>query len=260
MDTLGQKTHNLDMASATPSVSPPAPRPEGAPSVLVFDVNETLIDIESLGPTFERLFGDAAVLRTWFGELVMYSMTLTLSGLYVDFFGLGQAVLQMIARIRGVDPTDDDRRALTEAMRTMPAHPDAATGLERLQADGYRLVTLTNSPHRPNAPSPLDNAGLSQYFEQQFSVDPAGVFKPSTHLYRRVAYDLGVPMSECMMVAAHAWDTIGAQSAGMHGALITRPGNAPLTAPGVPDPTLIAADLHDLATQMKAAGWSSISR
>ena len=28
------------------------------PSVLVFDVNETLIDIESLEPHFERMFGD----------------------------------------------------------------------------------------------------------------------------------------------------------------------------------------------------------
>ncbi len=29
----------------------------GSPSILVFDVNETLIDIESIGPFFERTFG-----------------------------------------------------------------------------------------------------------------------------------------------------------------------------------------------------------
>jgi 2-haloacid dehalogenase len=232
-------------------------RPKGAPSLLVFDVNETLIDIDSLAPQFERIFGDAAVLRTWFGELVTYSMTLTLSGFYADFFDLGQAVLQMLARIRGLEPTDDERRGLTEAMRTMPAHPDAAPGLERLLADGYRLVTLTNSPHRPNSPSPLENAGLSQYFEQQFTVDGAGVYKPSTHLYRRVATNMGTPVAECMMVAAHSWDTIGAQGAGMQGALITRPGNAALPAPGVPEPTVTAADITDLASKMRAFEWTS---
>ena len=26
--------------------------------VIVFDVNETLLDLESLAPTFERIFGD----------------------------------------------------------------------------------------------------------------------------------------------------------------------------------------------------------
>ena len=63
------------------------------PSVLVFDVNETLIDIESMAPVFERIFGDPQAMREWFGQLVMYSMTATLSGHYVDFFTLGQGVL-----------------------------------------------------------------------------------------------------------------------------------------------------------------------
>jgi 2-haloacid dehalogenase len=30
-----------------------------APSVLVFDVNETLIDIEALSPLFQQILGDA---------------------------------------------------------------------------------------------------------------------------------------------------------------------------------------------------------
>lgn len=222
-------------------------------SVLVFDVNETLLDIDSLGPDFERIFGDATVLRTWFGELVTYSMTLTLSGIYVDFFTLGQAVLRMVAEIHGIELCEDDRRRLADAMRTMPAHADVEPGLESLLSTGYRLVTLTNSPHRSDLPSPLDTAGLGRYFERQFTVDTAGVYKPSTHLYRRLASDMATPVSECMMVAAHAWDTIGAQSAGMKSALITRPGNAPLMAPGVPQPTLIAADIRQLAIQLTAS-------
>jgi hypothetical protein len=30
----------------------------GKPSVLIFDVNETLIDLEVMSPLFERVFGD----------------------------------------------------------------------------------------------------------------------------------------------------------------------------------------------------------
>ena len=52
------------------------------------------------------------------------------------------------------------------------------------------------------------------------------------------------------MVAAHVWDTIGAQPAGFSGALITRPGNAPLPAPGVPQPTLVVGDLIELAERL----------
>lgn len=32
-------------------------------------------------PLFERVFGDKRALREWLGHLIMYSMTLTLSGL-----------------------------------------------------------------------------------------------------------------------------------------------------------------------------------
>src|ERR1700751_5170453 len=97
-----------------------------APAVLVFDVNETLIDIEDLAPLFGELFGDERVLREWFGQLVMYSMTATLADYYVDFFTLGQGVLRMLADIYRVDVSDDDVDRLQAQMRTMPAHPDVA--------------------------------------------------------------------------------------------------------------------------------------
>jgi 2-haloacid dehalogenase len=69
------------------------------PTVLVFDVNETLIDFESMNPHFEKLFGDRRVLREWFGHLIMDSTTITLSGLYKDFFSLGQGILQMLGNV-----------------------------------------------------------------------------------------------------------------------------------------------------------------
>jgi 2-haloacid dehalogenase len=52
------------------------------------------------------------------------------------------------------------------------------------------------------------------------------------------------------MVAAHVWDTIGAQSIGCSGALITRPGNALLPVRGLPQPQAVAPDLPGLATQL----------
>src|SRR6185437_14572276 len=72
-----------------------APWIGGKPSVLIFDVNETLLDLESMNPLFKRVFGDECVLREWLGHLVMYSMTLTLSGLSKDFFSLGQPVPEL---------------------------------------------------------------------------------------------------------------------------------------------------------------------
>lgn len=223
---------------------------DSAPPVLVFDVNETLIDITSLEPHFERMFGDRGVLQEWFNQLVLYSMTVTVSERYVDFFTLGQAVFRMIGDSRAVPITESDLDELAYGMRTMPAHPDVAAGLKELSAQGYRLVTLTNSPPKPGVPTPLESAGLADYFERQFSVDAWRVFKPSRQLYTGVAEELGAAPSDCMMVAAHVWDTIGAQSAGFRAALITRPGNAPLPMLELPQPEVVAKDILELAKRL----------
>lgn len=220
------------------------------PSVLVFDVNETLIDIGAMAPLFDRIFGDPRTMREWFGQLVTYSMTATLTDNYVDFTTLGQGVLRMLANIRRVDVTDDDAHSLKSAMLTMPAYPDVNDGLEALRDNGFRLVTLTNSPPNPDGPTALQHAGLAGFFEQQLSVDARRAFKPAPTVYRYVCDELGVAPAQCMMVTAHVWDTIGAQAAGFSGALITRPGNSPLAVPDLPQPTVVAHDLRDLAHQL----------
>ena len=219
--------------------------------LVIFDVNETLLDIDSVAPIFSDIFDDPTVLREWFGQLVMYSMTVTLSRCYVDFFTLGRAVLQMIADGRGMTVADADLDRLAAAMASMPAHHDVGDGLDALRRDGFRLVSLTNSPPTPEGPSPLDRAGLGEKFERQFSVDPCRAFKPDPAVYLQVCREMDVAPAQCVMVAAHSWDILGAQAVGMQGALITRPGNAVLPAPGLRRPDVLATDLVDLARQLK---------
>jgi len=221
-----------------------------APLVLVFDVNETLIDIESITPLFERIFGDPQAMREWFNQLVLYSMTVTLSGHYVDYFSLGQGLLRMLASTHRLAISDDDVAALKRGMLTMPAHPDVEDGLKMLRDNGFRLVTLTNSPPNPDGPSPLDHAGLADYFERTFSVETCRAFKPAASVYRYVCEELAVNPADCMMVAAHVWDIIGAQSAGFSGALITRIGNALLPIHALPQPEIVANDLREFARQL----------
>jgi 2-haloacid dehalogenase len=224
-------------------------KPGASPSILVFDVNETLLDIEAITPLFARVFGDGRVLREWFGQLLLYSGVVTLSGLYEDFFVLGQGVLRMLGDIHKVEVHTSDIDELRTRMLNMPAHPDVPQGLSVLKNAGFRLVTLTNSPPHPQG-SPLERAGIAQFFERQFSVDAVRQFKPAPKVYQNVASMLDVSVSSLCMVAAHVWDTIGAQSAGYSAALLARSGNAPLPAPGLPQPDCIAGTLPELANQL----------
>jgi 2-haloacid dehalogenase len=219
------------------------------PSICVFDVNETLLDIEFIAPLFQRLFGDRKVMREWFGQLILYSEALALSGLYTTFFSVGKGVLQMLGSIYGVSVQQADIEELRIRMLTMPAHPDVVAGLKQLKDAGFRLVTLSNSPPDPQN-SPLKHAGIDGWFEKSFSVDRVRRFKPAPQVYHMVAQELDVPPAAICMVAAHVWDTIGAQSVGCSGALIARPGNAPLPLHGLPQPQAVGPDLPGVATQL----------
>jgi 2-haloacid dehalogenase len=223
----------------------------GVPSIVLFDVNETLIDIEFLAPLFERLFGDGRVLREWFNQLVLYSNAITLAGHYQTFFTLGQGVLRMLGTIYGVHVQPADVEELRSRMLSMPAHPDVPEGLRLLREAGFRLMTLTNSPPH-NDGSALERAGLAHFIERQFSVDSVRKFKPSPEVYHLVAELLNVPPLAICLVAAHTWDTLGAQCVGFAAGLVARAGNAPLPVAGLPQPQAVAPDLPGVARQLIA--------
>ena len=218
-------------------------------STIVFDVNETLLDITTLEPFFDRVFGNATVLREWFAELILYSQTVTLSGLYVPFGDLAGGVLRMVGKNKQIAVQDTDVSELKSLIGSMPAYGDVVPALIRLRDAGFTLVTLTNSAPSP-APTPLEKAGIAALFDDHFSVAEAGNFKPHPSTYQMVADRLGVDISSLCMVACHIWDTIGAQSAGCQGAFIARPHNNVLYIPGVPRPDFTSDDLSDLADQI----------
>lgn len=218
-------------------------------SIIAFDVNETLLDITTLEPLFERIFGNPAIMREWFAELILYSQTMTLSGLYTPFGELGAGVLRMVGSNNHVSVTDADVGEMKAMFGRMPAYDDVAPALTRLRDAGFRLVTLTNSAGA-SSPTPLEHAGLSGFFEQSFSVESVQKFKPAPEVYRHMANKMGVDMSDICLVACHLWDTIGAQAVGCSGAFITRPHNTFLPGANLPVPNFTAPDLMAFADEV----------
>ncbi len=216
--------------------------------IIVFDVNETLLDLDSLHPTLDRIFGDPAALRLWFANLITYSEALTLAGAYVPFTDIGAAVLRMLAATRDIGITDADAAELTERFATMPPHPEVPAALRRLHDHGFRLFTLTDNTLAISARQ-LERAGVLDVFERRFSVDETvRRHKPAPEAYRSVATALEVDPADICLIACHVWDTIGAQSAGWQAGLILRRGNAPLDVG--PQPDYIGRNLTEIADQL----------
>ena len=217
------------------------------PRIIVFDVNETLLDVGALEPHFARAFGDPLILREWFSTVLLYSEVASLAGPYSDFGAIGGAALDMTAASRGTSLSSEDRTRILTGMRTLPAHPDVRDGLRRLREAGFRTVTLTNSAPAAVAQQ-LSSAGIDDLFERAFSVDAVRRFKPAAEPYCYVASELRVETTALRMVAAHAWDVVGAMRAGCAAAFVARPGK--VLYPLAPAPDIVGSDLRSVAEQI----------
>jgi 2-haloacid dehalogenase len=217
--------------------------------LIVFDVNETLLDLETMNPIFERIFGDRGAMRLWFANLIMYSAALTVAGSYVPFTDIGGAVMKMMADVSHIKITDADRQELTDKFSTMPPHAEVPAALRKLRSAGFRLFTLTDNLLEVQTRQ-LTHGGIVDLFERRFSADGVKHHKPSPQAYGYVASELGVDPSGFCLIACHTWDTLGAVAAGWQAALIKRVGNDVL---GVgPQPQFVGNDLNDVADQLIA--------
>ena len=224
-------------------------RKDGArmPRIIVFDVNETLLDLSALDPLFEKHFGDGDMRRAWFTQVLLTSMTITLTDDYTDFAKVGAAALAMVAERRGGSVADEQVTEILQGLRSLPAHPEAAGALKLLKAEGYRMVTLTNSPPAV-VHSQIENSGLGAYFDQMLSVDSVRKFKPAREVYNMAARELGEEPEDLWLVAAHNWDTTGALAAGWKAAFVERPGMVTGTLDR--NPTVRGRDLSEVATRI----------
>ncbi len=217
--------------------------------LIVFDVNETLLDLTTMEPIFERIFRDKGAMRLWFANLILYSAALTVAGCYVPFTEIGSAVMKMLADTRGIRIEDADKKELVEKFSTMPPYPEVPGALRKLRAAGFRLFTLTDNLLEVQTRQ-IEHGGIADLFERRFSADGVKHHKLSPHAYAYAQRELGVAPSQLCLIACHTWDTLGAVAAGWEAALIKREGNDVL---GVgPQPRIVGNDLDDVANQLIA--------
>lgn len=215
--------------------------------VLVFDVNETLLDVSALAPHFEQVFGNVDVLSQWFAQLLQIAFVVTMTDSYRDFGNCARHALDVVAQKHGQTLAEENQQAILSGIVHLPPHPEVGRSLARLRDAGFRLATLTNSAPKV-LEAQLQNSGLAGYFERMLSVDSVGKFKPDPATYHMAASELNVPVNQLRLIAAHNWDTTGAIRAGCRAAFIARPGM--VLGPLDEQPDIIGRDLADVVNQI----------
>lgn len=193
------------------------------PSVVLFDVNETLSDMRPLAGAFEESGMPAAEAQLWFAEVLRDGFALTSTGENPDFVAIARDNLHRhLGDTPGARGRLEDVARILQVFKNLDLHPDVVPGVTALSRTA-ELVTLSNGS-AAIAETLLERGGVRELFSQCLSVGDAPLWKPSREAYAYAAQQTGRAVDELMLVAVHPWDIHGAAAAGLRTAWINRTG------------------------------------
>lgn len=230
------------------------------PTVIVFDVNETLSDLAPLTARFAEVGAPATLAKLWFTALLRDGFALAASGDSAPFGLIGADLLRGLLDEKAVEgevkwmldrSVDDAVTHVMAGLGELSLHRDVVPGIRSLKTAGFRLLTLSNGPTKL-ADTMLSNAGLRNEFEALFTVEDAPVWKPARSAYEHAAAACGARLEDMLLVAVHPWDIHGAARAGLQTAWLNRTGALYPSYFEAPDYTV--SSLPELALRFRAAG------
>jgi 2-haloacid dehalogenase len=203
------------------------------PEVGAFDVNETLLDLAPVRAALVEAGEPELLLRIVFARTLLTGIAATATGTWCRFREAFDAALAQESGLSG-----DRRSRIADAFAELAPHPDVEPALRTLTEAGVRVVTLTHgSPGVAEAG--LARGGVSPLVERSLSSEVIRAWKPSREVYLWAAGTCDVAPDRMALVAAHGWDVLGAQRAGLTGAWFPR---SERTYPAVYEQPHVAAD------------------
>lgn len=197
-----------------------------SPSVVVFDVNETLSDMAPMAQRFAEVGTPELLAKVWFASLLRDGFALTATGASERFSVIGAGALRSV--LSGATLTMDMDSAIQHVMdgfSSLELHPDVPDGIRALATNGARLFTLTNGSVQV-ADRLFSAAGISRHFERLLSVDDARIWKPAPGAYAYAVRTCAADPADMILVAVHPWDIDGAARAGLRTCWINRNNDA----------------------------------
>jgi 2-haloacid dehalogenase len=187
--------------------------------------------------------GDANAFVTWWRRTHFENSMIDalLHREHTSYREIGHRSVAHVMDRAGISYTMDEVRYLVGEIEKLKPFPEIPEALARLQTR-YKLVVLSNGD-----PDMLETAKAYHNipFDRVISVAAANSFKPHVATYAKAAELVGLRPDQILFVANHAFDCIGAKSAGMLTAFIDRRSRPFGITPHQPD--VLVPTMKDLA-------------
>jgi 2-haloacid dehalogenase len=214
-------------------------------ATLAFDVYGTLIDTNGVLSQLQEWIGPQAEVfsETWRSKQLEYSFRRGLMRQYESFAVCTRHALDYCCAHYKVSLSGDQKDALLQCYRRLPAFTDVEDSLIALRAGGHRLFAFSNGSAEA-VEAVLQANALRGHLDGVVSCEALETFKPNPDVYQYCMKQVD-DRDDAWLVSGNPFDVIGAQSAGMKSAWVRRSA-ATVFDPWGEDPSLIVESLSQL--------------
>jgi 2-haloacid dehalogenase len=187
---------------------------QAKPKLLLFDVYETLLEMDLLERKANAILNSKRGYLYWFELFMQYCFVDNSLDEYHSFASIAKATLHMAGRNLGVNITNDHADEMVELLHHLPLKEGITEALSDLYDQDYRIAALTNASQEI-IQNRMASTGLISYFEEVLSAEQVKKYKPAKAVYVWAAERLDLAPNDILFVSSHSWDIAGAANAGM---------------------------------------------
>ena len=188
---------------------------------IVFDAYGTLFDVNSAAEKCKDKIGDRweEFANFWRTTQLEYTWLRSLMKRHKDFWKITEDSLNKSMKVFNVDP--NMKGELLDLYKILSPYPEVKETLYKLKENNYKLAILSNGTL-----SLLDhlvsNNNLENIFDDIFSIEEVGVFKPDSKVYDIPIKKYNIKKYEIAFLSANTWDVSGGGNYGYNSIWVNR--------------------------------------
>ena len=188
---------------------------------IVFDAYGTLFDVNSAAEKCKNKIGNKwlSFANFWRTTQLEYTWLRSLMKKHKDFWQITEDSLDKSMKVFEVE--QKMRNELLNLYKILSPYPEVKNVLEYLKNKKYKISILSNG-----TPDLLDNLvksnDLNNFFDDIFSVEQVGVFKPDFKVYEIPERKYKINSGEITYLSANTWDVSGGGNYGFNSVWVNR--------------------------------------
>ncbi len=191
---------------------------------IIFDAYGTLFDVNSAAEKCKERLGDKweGFANYWRTTQIEYTWLRSLMRRHKDFWQITEDSLDKSMNFYNID--NAMRSELLNLYKVLSPFIEVRDALNKLKQSNYKLAILSNGT--PDLLNELVvSNGLKDIFDDIFSVEEVGIFKPDSKVYDLPINKYNIEKNEVLFLSANTWDVSGAGNYGYNTVWVNRNNN-----------------------------------